>query len=451
MSDHQTEKHAQIRHEIRQRIIICLIILLSGVGGFLALASLKKPPAEVETGERALKVEVIAVAAQSTPVHITGYGQVRALNSVRISAQVAGQVQSVHPRLEVGEVIPAGELLFEIDPRTYAAAVAQSQAEVAQWSSSLRRMRKQYAIDRERLKTLQRSRDLAKAEFDRLDDLYSNNSVGTRSGVDRAEQAYNAALDLSDQMAQSVAVYPIRIKETQSSLAGTEARLQMAQADLDRCRVPAPFTGRLTQAAVEIGQYVAPGQSLVTIADDTVLEIQVPLDSRDVRRWLQFKAAGPSTTGAWFGEPEAVPCKIRWTEDKQGHVWHGILHRVVTFDQKTRTVTVAVRVASQDALSRDKGLPLVEGMFCEVEIAGRKLENAFQVPRSAVSFKNTVFMAKNRRLKTIPVEVARVDNDFAYITGGLSDGDRVITTRLVDPLENASLEILNEQKENASE
>jgi hypothetical protein len=79
------------------------------------------------------------------------------------------------------------------------------------------------------------------------------------------------------------------------------------------------------------------------------------------------------------------------------------------------------------------------------------LENAFQVPRSAVSFKNTVFMAKNRRLKTIPVEVARVDNDFAYITGGLSDGDRVITTRLVDPLENASLEILNEQKENASE
>jgi membrane fusion protein, multidrug efflux system len=177
-----------------------------------------------------------------------------------------------------------------------------------------------------------------------------------------------------------------------------------------------------------------------------VLEIQVPLDSRDVRQWLQFRAAGPSTAGAWFGEPEAVTCKIRWTEDKQGHVWHGMLHRVVTFDQKTRTVTVAVRVASQDALSGDKQLPLVEGMFCEVEIPGRKLENAFQVPRSAVSFKNTVFMAKNRRLKTIPVEVARVDNDYAYITGGLSNGDRVITTRLVDPLENARLEILNEEK-----
>jgi membrane fusion protein, multidrug efflux system len=451
MSDRQNENHSQKKRDIRFRIILCLIILLLGAGGFMALASLKKPPAEEEIGERALKVDVIAVAAKSTAVHITGYGQVRSLNSVSMSAEVAGQVRSVHPRLEVGEVIPANELLFEIDSRSYAAAVAQSQAETAQWSSSLRRLRKQYAIDKERLKTIERNRDLAKAEFDRINDLFLNHSVGTRSGVDRAEQAYNAALDLSDQMAQSVAIYPIRIKETQSSLAGAEARLQMAQADLERCRVLAPFAGRLTQAAVEIGQYVAPGQSLVTIADDTVLEIQVPLDSRDVRQWLQFKDVGPSVTGAWFGQPEAVPCKIRWTEDKQGHVWRGALHRVVTFDQKTRTVTVAVRVASNDAHSRNKGLPLVEGMFCEVEIPGRKLENAFQVPRTAVSFKNTVFTARNKRLKTITVEVARVDNDFAYITGGLSDGDRVITTRLVDPLENALLEILNEEKEITSQ
>ncbi|MEJ2156667.1 MAG: efflux RND transporter periplasmic adaptor subunit [Desulfobacteraceae bacterium] len=451
MSDRQNEDKTEKRRDIRLRIILCLVILFSGVGGFLALASLKKPPAEVVSSERALKVEVTEVAAESTAIHITGYGEVRSLNSVKISAEVAGQVQSVHPRLEVGEVIPAGELLFDIDARDYAAAVAQSQAEVAQWTSSLQRLRKQFAIDTERMKTLQRSRDLAKAEFDRIKDLFLNNSVGTRSGVDRAEQAYNAALDLADQMAQSVAVYPIRIKETQSSLAGAKARLQRAQADLDRCRVTAPFTGRLTLAAVETGQYVVPGQALVTIADDTMLEIQVPLDSRDVRQWLQFKNGESSAAGAWFGQPETVACKIRWTEDKQGHVWRGTLHRVVTFDQKTRTVTVAVRISAADARSQGKGLPLVEGMFCEVEIPGRTLEKAYQVPRTAVSFKNTVFMVKDQRLKTIAVEVARVDNDFAYITGGLSDGDRVITTRLVDPLENALLEILNEEEKPTAE
>ncbi len=448
MTNLSREAETDKRRDIRLRIILCAIILLVGVGGFMALASLKKPPAEVEDGERALKVDVMEVTARPVSVRITGYGEVRALNSVKISAEVAGQVRSIHPRLEVGEVIPADELLFEIDSRDYAAAVAQSKAEVAQWTSSLQRLRKQYAIDKDRLKTIERNRDLAKAEFERINDLFLNHSVGTRSGVDRAEQAYNAALDQSDQMAQSVAVFPIRIKETQSSLAGAEARLQKAEANLERCRVSAPFTGRLTQAAVEMGQYVAPGQTLVTIADDTVLEIQVPLDSRDVRQWLQFKNAGSSTAGAWFGQPDAVTCKIRWTEDKQGHVWKGDLHRVVTFDQKTRTVTVAVRVEASDARSENKGLPLVEGMFCEVEIPGRTLEGAYQVPRAAVSFKNTVFTAtKEQRLKTIDVKVARVDNDFAYITGGLSDGDRVITTRLVDPLENALLEILNRKKE----
>lgn len=446
MSNISNGDNAEKKHNIRFRIIICLVILFIGVGGFLALASLKKPPAEVEDGERALKVDVLRVAPKAISVRISGYGEVRSLNSVKISAEVAGQVQSVHPRLEVGEVIPKGELLFEIDSRDYAAAVAQSQAEVAQWTSSLQRLRKQYAIDTDRLKTLERSRDLAKAEFDRINDLFLNHSVGTRSGVDRAEQAYNAALDLSDQMAQSVAVYPIRIKETQSSLAGAKARLQSAQVNLERCRVSAPFTGRLTMAAVEMGQYVAPGQGLVTIADDTVLEIQVPLDSRDVRKWLLFKNDGDSTTGAWFGQPDAVTCKIRWTEDKQGHVWNGTLHRVVTFDQKTRTVTVAVRVAAADARSVNEGLPLVEGMFCEVEIPGRTLAQAYQVPRAAVSFKNTVYTEKDQRLKTIAVDVARVDNDYAYITGGLSEGDRVIITRLVDPLENALLEILSDKK-----
>jgi multidrug efflux system membrane fusion protein len=61
-----------------------------------------------------------------------------------------------------------------------------------------------------------------------------------------------------------------------------------------------------------------------------------------------------------------------------------------------------------------------------------------------VSFNNTVYLAVDRRLKTVDVEVAKIDDDVAYITGGLSNGDLVITTRLVDPLENTLLEPLPE-------
>ncbi len=45
------------------------------------------------------------------------------------------------------------------------------------------------------------------------------------------------------------------------------------------------------------------------------------------------------------------------------------------------------------------------------------------------------------RLKTVSVKVVRLEGDFAYINKGLNPGDTVVTTRLIDPLENALLEI----------
>ena len=121
-------------------------------------------------------------------------------------------------------------------------------------------------------------------------------------------------------------------------------------------------------------------------------------------------------------------------------------HRVVAFDPQTRTLTVAVRVNPDDTRT-EGGFPLVEGMFCEVEIPGKTLPNAARLPPQAVSFENTVYLAVDNRLKTVPVVVARSNDRYTYVKAGLADGDIVITTRLVDPLENALLKI--SLKENA--
>jgi len=119
------------------------------------------------------------------------------------------------------------------------------------------------------------------------------------------------------------------------------------------------------------------------------------------------------------------------------------LHRVVTFKQQTRTLTVAVRIHAETAVSQDQTtLPLVDGMFCAVKIPGKKLQKVIRLPRWAVTFDNTVYIADDEnRLKTVPVVVARSEGDNIYISEGLIRGDRVITTRLIDPLENALLEV----------
>lgn len=436
-------KNTKPRRYILVRILVCLLVIVASALAMQMLSKLKKPPAEAQAKRRPLRVETLTAEKTDAPVVISGYGEMRALNTVPISAEVSGKIVAVHPRLEIGETIPKGELLFKIDSRDYAAHFRESQASAARQQSAVQRLEKQYQISKQRIQTLERNRVLAEKEFKRLKKLLTENRMGTPSRVDKAEQALNDAIDRYDQMAEMLALYPFQIREARSGLAAAQAQLEMARIRIERCEVRAPFNGRIKAVTLETGQYITPGQPVVTLADDSVLEIHVPLDSRDARKWLRFKDNTSLNQTAWFAHLQPVKCKIHWTENQEGHFGEGRLNRVVQFDNQTRTLTVAVRVQAAQALAQKAfNLPLVEGMFCQVEIPGRILHNVVAVPQWAVSFKNTVFLVIDNHLQTQPVNVVYKAKDTAYINEGLDEGDIVITTRLSDPLENARVEII---------
>ena len=410
MNSNKIEKAKKPAMVVLISIVVSIIVLIVGVMGMKMLASMKTPPAEAKNGERPLRVEAMQVKQEDIPVFITGYGEVKTFNVVPIAPEVTGKIVKIHSRLEAGEIISKGELLFKIDPRDYMT------------------VRK---TGRNRLKILKRSQELAKKEYERVRVLFKKNSVGTQAGVEAAEKAMLSASDLTSQIAQI---------------------LETAETNLERCEVRAPFNARVKSVSLEKGQYVTPGQNVVILADDSVLEIQVPLDSRDSRKWLRFREDKTNGKVAWFSSLEQVPCQISWTENNNGQTWDGQLHRVVKFDQQTRTLTVAVRVYAKTAVKKNsQSLPLVEGMFCSIKIPGRTLNNVFRLPRQAVSFENTVHLAVDNRLKTVPVKVARMEGENVYVHSGLIAGDMVVTTRLINPLENALLEITNNsQKEKQS-
>ncbi|WP_448382606.1 efflux RND transporter periplasmic adaptor subunit [Desulfosoma sp.] len=430
------------------RIAVCSAILLAGILAMAALASLKKAPAQAVSQEQAYKVEILRAQPENVPVVLTGFGEARSIRSVVLSAEVSGTVIAVHPRLNSGEIIPEGDVLFRIDPRDYQSTLAEADAQVAQLENTAVRLEKEWELEKRRLGALQRTRDLALAEFQRLQRLYDESRVGTRSGVEAAEKAYNQALDQLRLLELSVAVYPVRLREARAALDAARAQRERALTQLARCTVKAPFTGRITAKTVEHGQFLSPGTPAVTLADDSMLEIHVPLDSDDARRWLLFDpSSGPSEL-AWFENLRQVPCTVRWSQDPDGHAWQGFLHRVVAFDRTSRTLTVAVRVpADQASRVGRSGLPLVEGMFCAVEILGRTLEQVVRLPQWAVTYDNKVYLAVERRLKTVPVEVARLQGEEAFISKGLHPGDVVIVTRLVNPLENMLLDVVETQRQ----
>jgi multidrug efflux system membrane fusion protein len=172
-------------------------------------------------------VQVTKVITRDVPLYLDEIGNMSANNTVKVEAQVSGQIVTRH--FQEGAQIKKGDLLYNIDPRTYQAALGQAQGQLAQ-------MRSQQSLDEVNLK---RSQDLfAKGAIDKQD------------------------LDLATTTVQNDAA------KTQAA----EAMVTAAQVNLDFCEIRAPIDGRAGAALVDVGNIVTgsngggSGETLVTIA-----------------------------------------------------------------------------------------------------------------------------------------------------------------------------------------
>jgi RND family efflux transporter MFP subunit len=379
-------------------------------------------------------VETQTARPAACTVALQGFGEVRPLNSVRIASEVQGRVTQVHPHLDTGEIITKGELLFAVDTRKYKAALQDAQAEFQRLGHVLKRLKHEERIASIRLRDFQRNQELLRKEMERYRTLLRESQAVSRSALEEHERIFNAAREETVAHRMEVSVFPLRIKETQSAMDAAQARCDMALTDLKRCTVRAPFTGRLQKVDIKIGQYVSEGTEVLTLADDSILEIIVPLDADKAFKWLRF-TQGNETCGG-FKRPFPTSCSVIWTASCDATRHQGRVHKIVRYNKQNRTLDVAVRLTNSQSKSPQA---LAEGMFCEVLIPGRSLDNVLRIPRRAISHDDTVRVAHNNRLKTQPVQIAYRDDDYAYVSSGLHPKDRIIVSPLADPLENCLL------------
>lgn len=392
------ETVVQQKPSVVLRLVLCLLILAVGVGGFIALKKMKKSPPARPVTEPALPVEVMTARPQDFPVTIHGYGDVKARRRVTLSAEVSGRIVRKDAHLLPGFVVHEGDVLFTIDEKDYRLNLDTAQS---------------------RLAILTRDLAIARAELKRVGILHRKNRVGSLSSVEKAEAAVNA----------------IRNQIVQVRKSRDQAMVQ-----LSRCVLRAPFTGRVSQVEVEVDEYVTPGKKMITLVDDSILEVLVPLDSREAARWLRLRSDGQRREGNWFARPEPVQCDLTWSEDNSLRAT-GTVDRIISFDSRTRMVQVAVTLDRNEKAA----VPLVDGMFSRVSIPGRVLQQVYVVPREAVSFTGMVYVVVEDRLHSRKVEVVREEESLAVISKGLAPGDAVITTRLEEPLENSLVRIVGKQ------
>jgi RND family efflux transporter MFP subunit len=333
-------------------------------------------------------VRVIPVAPTSLQLRISTHGTVEPRTESELVAEVAGPVVWISPALASGGFFEAGEALLRIDPRDPRAALERARANLERRRSEFSRATRELARQREL-----RGRDAASAS--RLDDAETNERVAA------------------------------------AGLREAEAALGQAERDVERCEIRAPFTGRVREERVDVGQFVSRGERIARVYAIDFAEVRLPVSDDElafVDLPLLYRGDAPDTPG-----PE-VELSARFAGER--HAWRARVVRTEgEIDPRTRMVNVVARV--ENPYERSDGRPpLAVGLFVDAEILGRRVEGVTVLPRAALREGDVVHVVDAEdRLRLRAVEVLRRHRDEVVLTGGLAPGERVSLTPLAAPVE----------------
>lgn len=330
------------------------------------------PPQEVGT---------VVVSSQPLPLSIELPGRVAALRTAEVRPQVSGIVKK---RLfEEGSEVKAGELLFQIDPTTYQAALAGAEASLAKAEAS------EYS---------------ARLRAQRMQALAKNKAVSEQEQID-AEAVW---------------------KQSQAEIAAAKAAVQNARINLEYTKVVAPIAGRIGKSQVSEGALVTAQQAMALAVIQQLDRVYVDV-SQSAGELLQLKKK--FQTNQADGQ-QALQASVKVVLDDNSEYGEiGVLEfSDVSVDQGTGTVIIRGIVAN----SRHELLP---GMFVRARLSTERPEPTMLVPQAAI-VRNTrgqamvMLVDSQSKVAARPVETGQNVGDKIVVTKGLAEGEQVIVSGL---------------------
>jgi RND family efflux transporter MFP subunit len=370
-----------------------------------------RPDAEQnEPLQLSVVVDAITVSTKDAYISVSSQGTIAPRTQTNLVSEVSGRVVEVSPSFVAGGSFNEGDVLIKLDDQNYLAAVSRAQASVAAANSQLEQEKGQG--------------DVAQREWDRM-------SAEEQSRI-RAKEFYLRKPQLQEAVAR---------------LESAQADLQQAESDLDKTTIIAPYDGLVSSKNTDIGQYVTTGASIAETFAVDYAEVRLPIPESKIS-FLDL----PSHTGnlnAADNMENAPEVDLVSKIGNQDYHWIGKLSRTEgVLDTRTRVLYSVVQIADPYNIYSDNNEwntePLRIGTYVNATIRGRLLEDVIVLPRYTLQSNNLIWTADTEgRLRPKTVEVLTINGDDVYISAGLENGDRVVLTRLENPL-NGSLVQINE-------
>ncbi|MEM9290064.1 MAG: efflux RND transporter periplasmic adaptor subunit [Acidobacteriota bacterium] len=389
------------------KIVAPVLLLALGVLAAGFLVNSKQPVAKTELAPPAPLVRVMEALPRTISLDVSSQGTVSPRTEAALVAEVAGRIVSASPSFAAGAFFQKGQTLVRLDARDYELAVTRSEAEVA---------RAKTLLERERAEA-----DVARREWEEL------GQQGTPSPlVIRAPQ----------------------VAEAEANLAAAEANLAAAKLSLERTVVRAPFDGRIRDKRADVGQYVAPGQSLGQVYAVDYAEIELPVPDGELA-YLDLPGTELGREpGRGLGDGASVVLESEFAGRTQR--WRGRVVRTGgEIDRQSRMVPLIARVEdpfrSRGLDSAEASSPLAVGLFVNAKIDGRDVDGVFVLPRVVLRGENRVMVLDDEsRLRFRQVSVLRRIGDVVIVDGGLEAGERVCVSPLETPVDGMEVRAVEE-------
>lgn len=323
-------------------------------------------------------VRVADVVTGDFPVYYKALGTVTAINTVNVRSRVAGELVKVN--FQEGQRVKAGDLLAEIDPRSYEIALQQAQGTLAQNQAQLKN---------------------AQIDLQRYKGLFAEDSIARQT------------LDTQQAL----------VGQYQGTIQTNQAAVNDAKLNLDFTRIRAPIAGRLGLRQLDIGNLVAANDTsaLVVITQVQPITVAFTLPESELTPVLaRYRSGAKLTVEAWDrGDTRKQATGVLGSLDNQ-------------IDTTTGTLKFKARFDNQDEA-------LFPNQFVNVRLLSDTLKGVVLVPSAAVQYgvdgTFVYAMDGNDKVKIRQLKVGPTDGTNTVVEQGLAQDDRVVlegTDRLRD-------------------
>ncbi|QEL55036.1 MdtA/MuxA family multidrug efflux RND transporter periplasmic adaptor subunit [Chromobacterium paludis] len=347
-------------------------------------------------GGMPLAVGVAAVRTMDAPLQLNALGTVNSANAVTVRSRVDGQLVKVH--FTEGEQVKQGQLLAELDPRAYQAALTQAEGQLQRDQALLENAR----IDLARYKQLLEQNSISKQQVD-------------------TQQAL-------------VHQYEGTVKVDQGSVAA-------ARVNVDYTRIVAPISGRVGLRQVDPGNIVHAGDAngLVTLTQTQPINVVFAIPEASLSAVLQASQANP---------------KLRveaWDRDNRHKLADG---KLLALDNQLNTSTGTINIKASFANEKQALFP---NQFVNVNLQLGVRKDAVVVPTVAVQLGkmgNYVYtVGDDSTVSIAKIQPGPVSGDYTIVEDGLKPGQRVVVDGVDKLRDGAAVKVIDraaQAKETAS-